>query len=141
MMGLRTAYEEDSKASPAEMLFGAPHRIPGEFFVAESAPADPQVFVERFRHHMKAVKAIPTAYHIKPKLFVLKELHTCSHVFERVNSIKKPLEQPYTDPREVVKRLNDRIYIINIKGKGKAISVDVLKLAFLAATDTPPLQR
>ena len=33
MLGLRNSYKEDLQATAAEMVFGTPLRLPGEFFV------------------------------------------------------------------------------------------------------------
>ena len=137
LIGLRTAYKEDLKAFPAEMLFGTPLRIPGEFFVTESAPVDPQMFIEKFREHIRTVRSTPTAHHTKSRVFILKDLYNCSHVFKRVDSVRKPLEHPYTGPHEVIRRLNDRNFVIKIKGQEKAVSVDLLKPAFIAKSDSP----
>ena len=53
LFGLRTTFKDDLQASPAEMLFGVPLRVPGEFFVTQSIPANQPAFVEGLR----AVKA------------------------------------------------------------------------------------
>lgn len=42
LLGLRTCFKEDLKSSPAEMLYGSTLRIPGEFFLEEDPPADPE---------------------------------------------------------------------------------------------------
>ncbi|XP_034936590.1 uncharacterized protein [Chelonus insularis] len=47
LLGLRTVYKEDLKASPAELLFGTTLRIPGEFFVHEDLSGNPEKFVEK----------------------------------------------------------------------------------------------
>lgn len=135
LLGLRTTYKEDLKASPAKMLFGAPLRIPGEFFVTDSIAADPQVFISKFRQHIQTVKPIQTAHHTKPRLFTLKNLDTCGHVFKRVDSIKKPLEKPYTGPHEVVRRVDDKVFIIKMKGADKAVSIDMPKPAYIDNSD------
>ncbi|EDW43647.1 GM13602, partial [Drosophila sechellia] len=63
------------------------------------------------------------------------DLRTCTHVFKRVASVKKPLEPPYTGPHRVIRRVDEKFYIISIHGQEKAISVDLLKPAFLAEAD------
>ncbi|XP_050339727.1 uncharacterized protein LOC126766071 [Bactrocera neohumeralis] len=98
LLGLRTAYKPDLKASSAEMLFGTTLRIPGDFFDTASTPGDPQTFVRKYRQIIQAIRPTPTDHHTKHKLFLLKNLDTCTHVFKRVDSIKKPLQQPYTGP-------------------------------------------
>ncbi|KAL1488769.1 hypothetical protein ABEB36_014568 [Hypothenemus hampei] len=53
LIGLRTCYKDDIKSSAAEMLYGTTLRVPGEFFFNEDSPLDPQVFLEKFREHMR----------------------------------------------------------------------------------------
>ncbi|XP_029670938.1 uncharacterized protein LOC115240109, partial [Formica exsecta] len=83
LLGLRTAYKEDIKASPAEMLFGTTLRIPGDFFIEQDPTADPEIFLEKHREYMKSIRPTPTVHHIKAKMFVLQDLYICSHVFLR----------------------------------------------------------
>jgi cleavage and polyadenylation specificity factor subunit 1 len=103
LLGLRTCFKEDVKASAVELLYGTPLRITGEFFVNENTPADPQIFMEKFREDMRELRPTPTAHHIKPSMFILKVLYTCTHVFLRTDVVKSPLQPPYSGPYEVVK--------------------------------------
>lgn len=136
LLGLRTCYKEELKASPAEFLYGSTLRIPGEFFTHEDPPGDPNFFLEDFRVHMRNVKPVPAAHHCKQKTFCYKDLYTCSHVFLRVDGVKRPLEQPYSGPHEVVKRLkDDRTFVINLNGKETVVNVERLKPAHLATDD------
>ena len=48
-------------------------------------------------------------------MFILKELHNCTHVFLRTDAVGEPLQTPYTGPYKVVKRLSDQLYTIQIK--------------------------
>jgi len=92
---LKTSYKEDIKASVAELVYGITLRIPGEYFAYEEPSGCPQMFVEKFRKHMRAVGPVSTAHHIKPKPFIYKDLETSSHVFVRVDKPRKPLDQLY----------------------------------------------
>ncbi|XP_025154771.1 uncharacterized protein LOC112588598 [Harpegnathos saltator] len=55
LLGLRACVKEDLQASPAELLFGTTLRLPGEFFVHEDPPADPFIFLEKFREYIHRV--------------------------------------------------------------------------------------
>jgi cleavage and polyadenylation specificity factor subunit 1 len=79
-LGLRTCLKEDMKASAAELLYGTPLRIRGELFLNENKPADPQIFEEKFCEHMREPLPTPAAHHIKPNIFILQDLCTCSHI-------------------------------------------------------------
>lgn len=135
LLGLRTSFKEDLKATPAEMLYGAALRIPGEFFISENMPTDPEIFVQKHREYMRALRPTATAHHSKSRMFILKDLNTCSHVFVRSDHVKTPLEPPYTGPYEVIERMSDRVYKININGVLKTISIERLKPAFISKTD------
>lgn len=91
LLGLCTAFKEDVKASAAELLYGTTLRVPGEFFDSQEPPVDPEIFIEKFRLHMRQLRAQPTTHHTKPQLFLYKDLQTCSHVFIREDAVKKPL--------------------------------------------------
>lgn len=129
LLGLRTTYKEDLQASPAEMLFGTTLRVPGEFFVQNELPADPETFIIHHREIMNAIRPVPTSHHVKPKIFFQKNLADCSHVFIRVDHVRPPLTPPYTGPHQVITRLDDRRYVILVDGSEKTISVERLKPA------------
>jgi hypothetical protein len=142
LLGLRVCFKEDLKASPAELVYGTTLRIPGEFFLDEDLPSDPQMFIEPFREHMRELRSSPTAHHRKIVPFVHKDLHTCSHVFLREDAVKKPLQQPYSGPHLVVARPSDIVFTIRVNGKDTNISIERLKPAFtlteqVELSDTP----
>lgn len=136
LLGLRSCYKEDLKASPAEYLYGTTLRIHGEFFTHEDPPEDPNFFLEDFRIHMREVKPAPAAHHCRRKTFCYKELNTCSHVFLRLDHVKRPLEQPYSGPHKVISRTDDsRTFTIEVNGKEMVVNVERLKPAHLATAD------
>lgn len=136
LLGLRTCYKEDLKSSAAEMLYGTVLRVPNEFFDDIDAVSDPEMFLTKFRSHMREVRPTATSHHIKDKFFIQKGMHDCTHVFVRVDSVKQPLESPYTGPYEIIRRESDRVFIIRKDDKETAISVDRLKPAFFLKDDS-----
>ncbi|XP_011884065.1 PREDICTED: uncharacterized protein LOC105571204 [Vollenhovia emeryi] len=135
LLGLRSSYKEDIKASAAELVYGTTLKLPGEYFAAEEPTGCPQMFTEKFREYMRATRAVPTAHHIKKKPFIHKELESSTHVFVRVDRRRGPLEQPYEGPFPVITKLNDSLFKINYKGQPTTINIDRLKPAFIEATD------
>ncbi|XP_014216114.1 uncharacterized protein LOC106644926 [Copidosoma floridanum] len=135
MLGLRTAFKEDLEASPAEMLYGTTLRIPGEFLVSESIQVDKSSFVSSLRRLFRAIRPVPASRHSTAHPYVHKDVEKCSHVFKRVDSIKKPLELPYTGPHQVIKRTQNMTYVIEINGAEKVVSVDQLKPAYIEPTE------
>ncbi|GIY32064.1 hypothetical protein CDAR_411481 [Caerostris darwini] len=66
----------------------------------------------------------------KQKIFIPKDLYTCSHVFLRIDRVKKPLEPPYEGPYLVLQR-SPKNFLLSIKNKQVNISVDRLKPAYV----------
>ena len=137
LLGMRTTFKGDLQASPAEMLFGVPSRVPGEFFVTQSIPASQPAFVAGLRSLIRAVKPVPASRHTEHHPFIFKDLQNSSHVFRRLDTIRKPLEPPYTGPHRVVRRVDGKTYVIDVKGQDKVISTDALKPAYLESVDPP----
>ena len=138
LLGVRTAFKDDLQASPAEMLFGTTLRIPGEFFVMSSNPASAPGFVSKLRQLMASMKAVPVARHTQQKPFFHRDLRSCSHVFKRVNTIRRPFDPPYSGPHEVVRRIDDRTYVIVVNGRERTFSTDALKPVYMEAAEPDP---
>jgi len=142
LLGLRSCFKEDLNASPAELLFGTTLRIPGEFFIEEDFPVDPEIFLEKHRIHMRNIRSSPTSHHNKKTPFVHKNLFDCTHVWIREDSVKKSLQPPYSGPFPIEKRISDRLFTINVSGKSVNVSIERLKPAFLPrvmdSDDFPP---
>lgn len=135
LLGLRTTYKEDIGASPAEMLYGQTLRLPGEYFNDSPAEVSPHEFISKFREQMKSLRSTQTDHHDKQQTFVHPALSTCSHVFVRIDAVKKPLVQPYEGPYKVEKR-STKFFKINMNNKHLNITIDRLKPAFITS-DTP----
>ncbi|CAB0038423.1 unnamed protein product [Trichogramma brassicae] len=50
--------------------------------------------------------------------------------------ILKPLEQPYTGPHRVIRRINERNFVVDVNGVAKTLSTDQLKPAYLDVADS-----
>nr|XP_034194541.1 uncharacterized protein LOC117610820 [Osmia lignaria] len=60
LLGLRCSYKEDIGVSAAELLYGAPLRLPGEFFI-DTQTRD--FCTDDFRLHMRQIRPKPTVHH------------------------------------------------------------------------------
>ncbi|XP_018374067.1 PREDICTED: uncharacterized protein LOC108768207 [Trachymyrmex cornetzi] len=98
LLGLRTCFKEDLKSSPAEMLYGSSLRSPGEFFLEEDPPADPEIFLQKHRIAMRNIKSRPTSHHCNKTPFYHKNLFDCTHVWVRDDTVRKSLQPPYSGP-------------------------------------------
>ncbi|GAB1867353.1 hypothetical protein CAJAP_08432 [Camponotus japonicus] len=131
MLGLRTALKEDIGTSAAELVYGAQLKLPGEYSIQEEPSQDPFPFLEHLRQAMRSIRPQQTAHHTRPRIFVHKDLHTCTHVFLRVDSVRRPLDQPYEGFYAVLERISDLCFRIDVRGQPTDVSVDRLKPAFL----------
>lgn len=92
-------------------------------------------FLEKHKEYTRVLKPTPTAHHNQARIFILKNLDTCSHVFVRCDLVKAPLEAPYIGPYKVIERTTDRVYKLDINGEEKNISIERLNPAYISKTD------
>ncbi|GFU03542.1 retrovirus-related Pol polyprotein from transposon opus [Trichonephila clavipes] len=83
---------------------------------------------------MAELKPLQSPSNRKQNIFVHKDFKSCSHVFIRIDRVKKALEPPYEGPYAVQKKY-DKYFTILIKDKAVNISIDRLKPAYLLAVD------
>ena len=81
LLGLRCYWKEDLQATPVEMLYGTTLRLPGEFFVPDSIPADPRAFVGKLKTLFQDIRAVPASMHAKYRVFQHDSLNSCTPVF------------------------------------------------------------
>lgn len=141
LLGLRTSFKEDLGCSAAEMLFGLTLRLPGDFFVPDTTRPTTKELRDGIQRHFAALTPVPTSRHSTVKPFISKDLQKCTHVFRRVDQIKKALTPPYSGPHKIIRRLDDKTFLVDIDGTEKTLSVDSLKPAHIAkdeGIDVPP---
>ncbi|GFT34181.1 retrovirus-related Pol polyprotein from transposon opus [Nephila pilipes] len=92
LLGLRTALRSDTNHSIAQMVYGSNIRLPGEFFDPPSIQIDPETFVTKLQIFMEALKPTKSSPLRNQKFFAHKDLQNCSHVFVRVDRVKKALD-------------------------------------------------
>ena len=106
LLSIRTAVKGDLHASVAELLYGTTLRLPGEFFEKDQAEvvSDPTPFLARLRSTMRQLKAPPVRAHPPRNSYTHKDLYSCTHVFVRNDSVRRPLQAPYDGPYRVLER-------------------------------------
>ncbi|PIK44844.1 putative protein phosphatase 1 regulatory subunit 7 [Apostichopus japonicus] len=57
------------------------------------------------------------------------DLQHCTHVWVRVDSVKRPLQPPYRGPFRVISR-GDKTFVLDINCKHEQVSIDRLKVAY-----------
>jgi RNase H-like domain found in reverse transcriptase/Reverse transcriptase (RNA-dependent DNA polymerase)/Integrase zinc binding domain/Integrase core domain len=132
MLGIRSAWKEDIKATPAELVYGTTLRLPGEYLEPSTTTDSTSDYVDRLRQRLQMLRPVRPTRHGQRNIFVFKDLATCSHVFVRHDAVRTPLQQPYDGPFEVVERHEKNVTILRA-GKKLVVSIDRLKPAFIVS--------
>ena len=139
LLGLRSSVRQDSACSPADLLYGSPLRLPGPMFVPASPAAPPlAAFASRLQSVMRESAPMPVVHHGAPVCRVDPLLQSVSHVFLRIDAVKRPLVAPYEGPFPVVSR-TAKTFVILRRGKPVTVSIDRLKPAALLPEVADPL--
>ncbi|CAD6997702.1 unnamed protein product [Ceratitis capitata] len=135
LLGIRAAWKEDLGATPVDLVYGEPLRLPGEFLAPSPRRGlPPSNIAERLRSHFADLAPQPVARHGQRKTFIFKELASCSHVFVRRDAPHHAFTSPYEGPYRVISR-HEKHFIIEIRGENAVISIDRLKPVFFLADD------
>ena len=141
LLGIRTALKSDLHCSVAELVYGSTLRLPGEFFQQSLPVDDPASLVGRLKSAMHLLRATPVRPQPQRKVHIDKELSSCTHVFVRNDSVRKPLQPPYDGPYRVLSR-EHKYFKLDLNRRQDTVSVDRLKPAHLdvasEATTPPP---
>ncbi|GFS49870.1 retrovirus-related Pol polyprotein from transposon 412 [Trichonephila inaurata madagascariensis] len=138
LMGFSATWKEDLQATTAEMIYGAPIRLPDEFLCLSKSSADPVTFVGRLRESMQCLSPPTTRHDGQHTIFVSKDLATCNDVCLLKDSLRKGLQPPYEGPYKVVDR-TEKMFRIVRHGKEMSVSIDSLKPDYISKelTDFP----
>ena len=140
LLGIRSSLKPDLGASAAELVYGTPLRLPGEFFSsADSTVPDPSSFLSRLRQFSQSLRPVEPRPPPSSRVFyVPAALDDCTHVYVRVDSVRQPLATPYDGPFRVIRRA-DRVFELDINGSPRTVSIDRLKPAHLDNIDDQAL--
>ncbi|GFS98762.1 hypothetical protein TNCV_753791 [Trichonephila clavipes] len=107
LLGLRVAIRPDISYTIAQMVYGTSIKLPGEFFDSPTINMDPQNFVAKLQQHMAELKPLKSPSNRKQNIFVHKDLKSCSHVFLRIDRVKKALEPHHMKDHILYKKTVD----------------------------------
>ncbi|XP_058808533.1 uncharacterized protein LOC131674064 [Phymastichus coffea] len=141
LLGIRSAFKEDIKATSAEMVYGEILRLPFELpssNLENKNLGDPSSFLSSLREFMSRLRPTPASRHCQPGVFVFKELSKCSYAFLKQGPFLKALQPPYTDPYEIMDR-NTKTTTLKICNKPTKVSIDRVKPAFILQDDVTPV--
>ncbi|GBL57103.1 hypothetical protein AVEN_89872-1 [Araneus ventricosus] len=78
LLGLRSALRGDTNYTISQMAYG-----PGEFFEKPNSIVGTDTFAKELQKQMGLLKSLDSRRHSSQKIFVHKDLYTCTHVFIR----------------------------------------------------------
>lgn len=128
LLGIRTAPKEDLGCSSAEIMYGCPLMVPGEFVGKPSNDPEYDVFKAGLNESVRAFLPIPTSQHGEVAARVPGNLAHSAYVFVRKDRHRAPLERPYEGPFKVLD-MGDKSCVLDVGGKKETVTVDRLKPA------------
>lgn len=137
LLGIRAAWRDDLKSTSAELVYGEPLRLPGEFLTSNNNTAkcdDAAEFIKDLRHHIQQIRPVNGTRHGEKKNFVFKDLATTEYVFIRHDGPKNGIQMPYDGPYRVISR-NEKTFVIDINKKKVTVTIDRLKPAYIMADE------
>nr|VZI06174.1 unnamed protein product [Spirometra erinaceieuropaei] len=130
LLGIRSSVKEDIQCTAAELVYGTPLRVPGEFVQPSTTNTNStSTFVQQLKQRMAQLRPTPTRLTSK-HVFVHEDLKSAPFVFVWHDAARKPLCSPYDGPHKVVQR-NDKFYVLQKADKTDTVSIDRLKPAYL----------
>jgi len=135
LLALRNTVKAGFEHTPAELVYGATLRLPGEMFHAAPAEPRPPGLVATLRDYMAQLRFTPGTNHsTRRATFVPSDLSQVSHVFLRIDAVQPPLQPRYEGPFAVLER-RDKTYKVQRHRSTTWVSIDRLKPAFIARED------
>ena len=129
LLGIRTAPKADLQASSAELVYGTPLTVPGDFVATNSLPS-PEEVLRRLRTTVTNLTPTPTSRHNRPITSVPSSLKDSAYIFLRRGASGGPLQRPYEGPYRVISH-GEKTFRIDRGGHEEVVSVDRLKPAHL----------
>ena len=130
LLGIRTAPKEDLGTSSAELVYGEPLTVPGDFIPSANGTPETSSFMSDLRAKVRLFAPVPTSQHGTHTSSVPQELHLAPYVFVRRDTHRSAFQHPYEGPFKVISP-GQKIFILEIGGKAETVSVDRLKPAHL----------
>ncbi|GFO43156.1 Pol polyprotein [Plakobranchus ocellatus] len=139
LLGLRTAPKEDIGSSAAELVYGIPLTVPGEFIDPFAKCVPSGIGRDSCYRNIKNLSPLPTVHHnLWAQSHVPKSLRDSKFVFIRHDGHRGPLQRPYDGPFQVVAS-GDKTFRIMVGDREEIISVNRLKPAHIDLTNPVPV--
>lgn len=133
LLGIRTSLKTDLHNSSAELIYGTALR--SQAATPDPEPCTAQDFATQLKSYMKCLKPVQPRKD-NTKTFVHQDLDSCTHVFLRMDAVKKPLQQPHQVPYPIIRRKRKN-FTINKNGSQEVVAIDRVKAAYLLNQQQP----
>ena len=128
LLGLRTAPKEDLHTSAAEMVYGTPLTVPGDFVCPSDDPVAAAELLSNLRDEVLKLRPTPVLRHGTAVSHVPNNIMSTDYVFVRHDAHRGPLHRIYDGPYHVIERA-DKSFVLDIGGRFETVSIDRLKCA------------
>ena len=122
MLGIRTAPKEDLDTSSAELVYGAPITVPGDFVPGPDPNTNTPEILKNLREKVGQLRPVPPSTHKKATSFVPQDISKAKYVFIRHDGHQRPPQAPYTEPY-IVLETGDKVFKIQVGNKEDSISI------------------
>ena len=121
-----------------EMALETSIRLPGEYFEnptpvefsQENTVQPASQYAKTLCSFMNSLRYTVPRHPKKQQTYVDPLLFRCSQVFVRIDSVKSPLQRPYSGPHFVLER-HDKYFVIEKDGHTDTVTIDRLKPALV----------
>ena len=127
LLGLRTAPKEDIHTSAAEMVYGTPLTVPGDFVCSSDDPVAAAELLSNIRDEVIKLRPTSVLRHGTAVSRVPNNIMNTDYVFVRHDAHRGPLHRIYDGPYHVIERA-DNTFVLD-GGRLETVSIDRLKCA------------
>ena len=125
LLGLRTAPKEDIHTSAAEMVYGTPLTVPGDFVCPSDDPVVAAELLSNLRDEVRKLRSTPVLRHGTAVSHVSNNIMSTDYVFVRHDAHRGPLHRIYDGPYHVIEH-EDKSCVLDIGGRLETVSIDRL---------------
>ena len=119
--------------SAAEIVYGQPLVVPGEFFPYDTTTDQKQI--DNLRRTVRDLAPCRPSKQNNPTSYVPADLKSCEYVFVREDAHKPPLSSPYRGPFLVLSR-TDKSFRVQLSNREDWISIDLNQLMSISPAIT-----
>jgi hypothetical protein len=127
LLGIRTSIKEDLQAFVAELVYGEPLRVLGEFLTTSTTTVEHEHLIRQLRWCLEQLRQFQR-HTIPPRPHLCTR--TCTHVFLRQDASRRTLEPPYSGLYMILSR-NAKNFLHLVRGKTVNVSTDRVKPAYV----------